>query len=77
MPANCIAGLMIKRKMLNWPRVGLVFLFFIPGLWQVYKAKPTIVFDLLWDGSALILFMGAVLAQQLRYVLLTSLCRKV
>ena len=28
--------------MLKWERVGLIFVFFIPALWQVQKLKPTL-----------------------------------
>src|SRR6266446_307747 len=46
--------LQIWRRTLNRHRVGLiVFLFFIPAVWQVQNAKPTL-FDFLWDGCEVI-----------------------
>ncbi|MGD0905257.1 MAG: hypothetical protein ABR924_20375, partial [Terracidiphilus sp.] len=30
------------RRMLNRHRVGLIFLFFMPALWQVQRVKPTL-----------------------------------
>jgi len=34
--------LQIWRKTLNRDRVGLIFLFFMPALWQVQIVKPTL-----------------------------------
>src|SRR5208282_2129916 len=34
--------LQIWRKTLNRDRVGLIFLFFMPALWQVQMVKPTL-----------------------------------
>jgi hypothetical protein len=34
--------LQIWRRMLKSDRVGLVFLFFIPAVWQVQNVKPTL-----------------------------------
>jgi hypothetical protein len=36
--------------MLNRQRVGLIFLFFMPALWQVQMVKPTLFSNFLWDG---------------------------
>jgi len=42
--------LQIWRKTLNRDRVGLIFLFFMPAVWQVQMVKPTLFSIFLWDG---------------------------
>jgi hypothetical protein len=42
--------LQIWREMLNLERVGLIVFFFIPALWQVQSARPTLFMPKLRDG---------------------------
>src|SRR5271168_587107 len=50
--------LQIWRKTLNRDRVGLIFLFFMPAVWQVQRVKPTLFSICLWDGCDFFPFLA-------------------
>jgi hypothetical protein len=48
--------------MLNRHRVGLIFLFFMPALWQVQRVKPTLFS--ISRGMAVLLFQAFILEKK-------------